>query len=278
VTDGARRLRRQLRRWWPEREPVAVADGTHAALEFLAACRGWPRPVTIITRRRLDAALDAPAPPRRPGRRGRPPLKGQRLPTPAARAADPTTRWTAAPVPRWYGGAERPVGGVSAAAVRYHTGLPPVPRRWVLIRDPRGQFATQALLCTRLDAAPEQILAWFVQRGPLEVTCEEARRHLGVETQRRWSDAAIGRTTPALLGLFSLVTLFAHRHVADPGGSVRQAAWYRKEHPTFADALAAVRRDLWRHALVPVSPGRTDRGEIPRTAVERLTETLCHAA
>jgi ABC-type uncharacterized transport system permease subunit len=85
-----------------------------------------------------------------------------------------------------------------------------VPIRWVLVRDPRGHFRTQALLCTALDAEPVQILAWFVRRWQLEVTFHEVRTHLGVETQRQWTERAIPRTTPALLGLFSLVTVQAH--------------------------------------------------------------------
>ena len=94
-----------------------------------------------------------------------------------------------------------------------------MPLRWVLIRDPQGAFATQALLCTDRAVAPAQILAWFVLRWQLEVTFEEARRHLGVETQRQWSELAIRRTTPALLGLFSLVTLVAHQRLGPTGRS-----------------------------------------------------------
>ena len=153
-----------------------------------------------------------------------------------------------------------------------------MPLRWVLIRDPQGRFATQALLCTDHAVAPAQILAWFVQRWQLEVTFEEARRHLGVETQRQWSEPAIRRTTPALLGLFSLVTLLAHRQMRGPAGAVRQAAWYRKRHPTFADALALVRRELWRHQAFPTSACAGDMVKVPRAVVERLTETLCYAA
>ena len=114
------------------------------------------------------------------------------------------------PVPRWYSEGPRDVEVVSQTAVWYHTGLPPVPIRWVLIRDPQGTFATQALLCTDLEATPLQILSWFVLRWQMEVTFHAVRAHLGVETQRQWSERAIARTTPALLGLFSLVTLLAH--------------------------------------------------------------------
>ena len=277
LTDWARQLLLTVRRASPDRPLVAVADSTSAAIELLAACRAWPQPVTIVTRLRLDAALYEPAPPRRPRQTGRPRLKGKRLPTLAAVAADPTTTWVPVTVAHWYGWGERTVEVVTAAALWYHSGLPPVPLRWVLIRDPAGKFATQALLCTDLTVAPEQMLTWFVQRWQLEVTFEEARRHLGVETQRQWSDLAIGRTTPALLGLFALVTLLAHPHMAAADG-VRQAAWYQKALPTFTDALAVVRRHLWQHALSCTSACAGDVVKVPRPVVERLTQALCYAA
>ena len=166
----------------------------------------------------------------------------------------------------------------SASAVWYSTGLPAVPIRWVLVRDPQGEFATQALLCTDLAARPEQVLRWFVLRWQIETTFQEARRHLGVETQRQWSELAIRRTTPALLGLFSLVTLFAHQRMTRSMESVRRAAWYCKIHPTFSDALALVRKELWAHATFRRSSRDTDTVEVPRAFVEHLTETLCYAA
>ena len=278
LTDWARQLLLVVRRWWPERAIVAVADSTYAALEFLAACRAWRGPVTVVTRLRLDAALYDPAPPRRPRQTGRPRLKGPRQPTLAAVAADPDTQWTALTVAQWYGAGERTVEVASATAVWYHSGLPPVPLRWVLIRDPHGNFATQALLCTDPAVAPAQILAWFIQRWQLEVTFEEARRHLGLETQRQWSETAIRRTTPVLLGLFSLVTLLAHRHMPGPGAVVRQATWYRKRDPTFADALALVRREIWQHQTFSTSPCAEEMVKVPRALVATLTETLCYVA
>jgi hypothetical protein len=278
LTDWARQLLRVVRRWWPERTLVAVADSTYAALEFLAACRSWADPVTVVTRLRLDAALYEPAPPREPGQRGRPRRKGPRLPTLAAVAADSATRWTVVTVADWYGEGPRAVEIATSTAVWYHGGLPVVPLRWVLVRDPGGRFDTQALLCTDPAVAPEQILEWFVRRWQLEVTFEEARRHLGVGTQRQWSDQAIGRTTPALLGLFSLVTLFAHRRLARPPATVRQAAWYPKALPTFVDALALLRRELWVHQAFSPSAAESDLIKVPRQFVAHLTETLCYAA
>jgi hypothetical protein len=215
---------------------------------------------------------------RRAGRIGRPRLKGKRLPNLAVVAEDPSVVWRPVTGAEWYGDGERAVEVASKTAVWYHTGLPPVPLRWVLIRDPQGAFATQALLCTDLHADPERILSWFVLRWKLEVTFQEVRRHLGVETQRQWSELAIRRTTPALLGLFSLVTLFAHQQMAQTAGAVRQAAWYHKAQPTFSDALVVVRKELWAQATFYGSPREADTVKVPRTLVERLTETLCYAA
>jgi hypothetical protein len=168
----------------------------------------------------------------------------------------------------------------SKTAIWYSTGLFAVPVRWVLIRDPEGEFKTQALLCTDLDADPEEILRWFVMRWQLEVTFQEMRRHLGFESQRQWSDMAIRRTTSALLGLFSLVTLFAHRRMVQAAGVFRrQAAWYHKSYPTFADALALVRKELWaQEQTFCGSPSATDTIKVPRALMERLTDAVCYAA
>ena len=176
----------------------------------------------------------------------------------------------------WYGAGERTVEVVTDTAVWYHTGLPPVPLRWVLVRDPQDRFVTQALLCTDQDIAPGQILAWFVQRWQLEVTFEEARRHLGIETQRQWSELAIRRTTPALFGLFSLVTLLAHPQLRVPGATIRHTAWYHKTTPTFADALAVVRRQIWRQQTFPTLRSDPDIVKMPQSLVDRLTDLLCY--
>jgi hypothetical protein len=122
-----------------------------------------------------------------------------------------------------------------------------LPIRWVLVRDSRGRKPDQAFFCTDPTVSPLQILRWVILRWNIEVTFQEARAHLGVETQRQWSDQAIARTTPALLGLFSLVTLMAHQLAQGQSLPIRRAAWYQKEEATFADALAFVRRQLWRH-------------------------------
>ena len=277
LPDWARQMIMHLRRWLPTRVIVVVADNTYAVLELLGACVRLPAPVTVVTRLRLDAALYDPAPPRTPGTKGPPRKKGARQPTLATRLHAPTTTWEAVTL-AWYGGGTRTVEVASDTAVWYHAGKPTVPLRWVLVRDPAKQFAPQALLCTDLTATAEQIVAWFVLRWQLEVTFEEARAHLGVETQRQWADLAVLRTTPALLGLFALVTLCAHHLLQGHALPARSAAWYSKPLPTFSDTLALVRQQLWPVTITYMSPATPEMVEIPRVLLDRLLDTLAFAA
>jgi len=274
LVDCARQIALQIHRWLPGRRIILVGDTAFAAIEFLAAVRGY---VSVVTRLRLDAGLYAPAPPKRPGR-GRPPVKGKRLPGLSQVLQDANTVWQRHTVPLWYGRTNRLVEIATGTAVWYHSGLPPVPIRWLLVRDPRGELAPQAFLCTDLDAAPVDILQWFVSRWQLEVTFQESRAHLGVETQRQWSDLAIMRTTPALLGLFSLVTLWAHDLAVGQPLSPGTAAWYPKAHCTFSDAIAAVRRQIWQQQICCMSRLHRDVIEIPRQLWERATNALAYAA
>ncbi len=279
ITEWAWQLLLVVRRCYPQREIVAVADRAYASLKLLERCRKLRNPITFITRLRLDAALYEPAAPRRPGQRGRPRLKGERLPNLSEVAEDPNTVWKPTTIANWYGSGDRMVEISSATAVWYSTGLFGVPLRWVLVRDPQAEFKTQALLCTDLEADPQKIVCWFVMRWQLEVTFQEVRRHLGFETQRQWSEMAIRRTTPALLGLFSLVSLFAHSRMTQAAGAFRQAAWYHKSHPTFADALALVRKELWaKEQTFCGLPADTETVKVPKAFMERLTDALCYAA
>ena len=187
--------------------------------------------------------------------------------------------WSRVIVTEWYGGRPRELEVSSDTAVWYYSGLPPAPIRWLLVRDAMSEREAQAFLSTDLTATPEQILGWFVSRWRVETTFQETRAHLGVETQRQWSDLAILRTTPALLGLFSLVTVWADELARAPSGAVRPqtAAWYDKREPTFSDAIAAVRRALWCPPSLSMSRPSAETIEIPVTLLQRLTDTLCHA-
>ena len=267
------------RNWRLAQRPlVLVGDNSYAVLDLLHCCQSLREPVTLIARLRLDAALYAPAPARQPGQTGRPPLKGARRPALKTILDQPQATWASVAV-AWYDGTTRTVELTSQTAVWYRSGKPPVLIRWVLIRDPQGSFATQALLCTDPAADPTQILEWFVLRWQLEVTFQEVRTHLGVETQRQWSDLAIARTTPVLLGIFSWTTLAAHGLQKECPMTQRRAAWYDKPSPTFVDAIALVRRHLWLASEgFSLSVADSDIQELPVALYHRLVDSLAYAA
>jgi DDE superfamily endonuclease len=277
LTARAWQMRRLVVRWRPGRAIVCVADSSWAALELLDKVKTLPRG-SVITRLRLDAALYDPPPSRAPGTQGRPRLQGKRRPTLEAVLADEKPPWTSLLVEQWYGEGPRHVEVATDTAVWYHPGNPPVAIRWVLIRGPQQCCKPQALLSTHLAHTPAQMLTWFVQRWTLEMTCEEARAQLGMDTQRQWHARAIARTTPALLSLSSIITLTAQL-LSEKGATCgRSPAWYRKTRPTFADAIALVRRQLWDHLHFSTSPQETDMIKIPRALFERFIDALCYAA
>ncbi len=279
VSHWARQAMLQLRRWLPGRRIVLVGDNNYSAIELLA--RAFRAQVTVVTRLRLDAALYDPAPPRAEFRpRGRPPKKGARHPTLKARLEDPSTVWRRCSL-TWYGGKTREIDLITGTAVWFHNGLPPVAIRWVLLRDPQGKFEPQALVTNEPELTDEQIIDYFLRRWQIEVTFAEVRAHLGVETQRQWSDRAIERTTPALFALFSITTLCAHESLGQASPPVRAAAWYAKSEATFSDILAFVRRPLWLvhfDHIKQTSAPETDVVVIPSSLFRRWHDALGFAA
>lgn len=276
--DWVRQMISQVRRWLPGRKLVLVVDGALCAVKLGLRCAGFEQPVTFVSRLRLDAQLfDAPsAKPR--GRPGPAPKVGPRQPSLQNRLNDPQTAWQRQPV-GWYGGRTRLIEFVTGTARWFTTSQKdPLPLRWVLVRDPLGKFDPQAFLCTDLDAMPQQIIAWYVRRWNVEVTFQDVRTHLGFETQRQWSDLAIARTSPLLLGLFSLVTLLAHHLCPDGQLPIRAAAWYPKHTATFADCLAFVRANLWQHTDLVKSPFDPALQKIPPASLTNLIEAIFYAA
>lgn len=190
----------------------------------------------------------------------------------------------------WYSGERRLVETTTGVALWYTTGQKPLPIRYIVVRDPLGKLEPAAFFATDPDAFPStpdqavstlspfQILDWFIARWNEEVTFEDVRQHLGFETQRQWSDLAILRTSPAILGLFSFVTLLAHALLGDDELPVRQAAWYVKEEATFADVLAFVRRYLWEEVQLQTYGSTPHTLEIPAAAWWDLLEVLAYAA
>jgi len=248
-----------------------VADSSFSAIALLRALAPH---LTMVTRLRLDACLCEPPPPRRPRQRGRSAVTGARLPSLAECLRSRRTPWRRVSIEGWYGRSTRRLDLASGTALWHHPGRR-VAIRWVLVRDPSGEKEPQAFLCTDLKADPADILRWFVRRWRTETTFEEARRHLGVETQRQWSDLAILRTTPALLGLFSLVALWASHLAAERAPPLECVRWYRKSLPTFSDALALVRRELWAAQFSPTSPMTGTAQNVPTDLIERLLLIVC---
>ncbi len=263
LTEWAHQMVLQVRRWLPKRLLVVVADSSFAVIDLLWQLRQLKNPICMITRFRLDTALYEPVKPE-PGKMGRPRKKGKRLPTLEKIAEDKLTRWKRLTVQEWYGEKKRDIEITSKTAVWFHSGKPPLPIRWVIVRDPKKVFKTQALPCTDIKVSAEQIIEWFVRRWQVEVTFHEVRTHLGVETQRQWADLSILRVTPTLLGLFSIVTLLANLHAKKQKLPVQQAAWYNKQLPTFSDALRIVKQTLFSHRCFQTSQFYNEIRKVPR--------------
>ncbi len=261
-----------IRRWLPDRSVKLMGDTAYSVLEL--GLHANQQQVTLVTPGRLDAVLHEPPAERTQHTIGRPRVVGQRLASLEHVLQDRETLWQKLTLD-WYGQGERTMEICTATALWYRSGSDPLPIRWVLTRDPSGKRPAKALFCTDPTQTAEQIVRDFMKRWSLEVTFEESHAHLGIQTQRQWSDLAIERTTPMLFGLYSLVTLFGY--VLHPDGHlpVAQAAWYHKSTATFRDVFAAVRRQLWGNFSFPTSPTEPDVVLMPRSLCYRLAFAVC---
>jgi DDE superfamily endonuclease len=269
-------LIRLVHRWLPGRLIILVVDGGYAAVKLALICTGTPN-VVLLFRLRGDAKLYDKPGPQIAGKPGPRPLKGARRLSPQQRAAHPETVWEEKEL-NWYGGQKKKMLIYSETALWQTEGEAPAEIRYVIARDPEGKLPDGFFATTKLDATPEQILAWMVMRWSVEVTFEEAREHLGMETQRQWSDLAIARSTPCLLGLFSLVALFVQRLHPDGKVPVLTTAWYEKAEATFSDCLFLVRKHLWRSIEYTESGRKANSVYLPAHVWEHLLSCLAGAA
>jgi hypothetical protein len=192
--------------------------------------------------------------------------------------SNPATQWRRITVSAWYGSKQgKAIEITSDTAIWYRPGAPPRPIRRVFVKDPEGKTAPQAFFSTDTACKPEDIIALFVRRWQVEVTFAETRAHFGVKTQRQWSDKAIARTTPALLGLYSRISLSAC-DLPSITSTPYAAAWYRKTNLTFTDAIASVRLALWVGNIFQHSAPNRKPQEIPPDRPVRMAEALCFAA
>ena len=274
--DWTRFMIGRVRRWQPTRELVVVGDGAYAATPLVQFCQRQQVRVTLITRLRFDACLYDEPSLQPKGKRGPKPKQGARLPAMKAVLADPLTPWRVQPVP-WYDATQRTLHTLSGTAIWHPDGQPLVRIRWVLLNDPHDKhFTPVLLLCSDPHPGYSQIIAWFVNRWNIEVTFEESRAHLGIESQRQWSDRAIERSTPCLFGLFSLVVVMAQR-LFPSHLPLRTNAWYQKTSAAYSDVLAAVRNHLWHHFQFPVSPVSPDSPLFPLALLDHLQSLAAYA-
>lgn len=262
-----------VRRWLPGRSLRLMGDTAYNVLEL--GVHANTQQVTLIITGRLDAVLHEPPPERKEHTMGRPRVKGSRLASLEQVLQDPATVWQKLTL-EWYGEGERTLEMCTGTALWYRSGSDPLPIRWVLTRDPLGKRPPKAIFSTAPAQSAEAIIQDFMKRWSLEVTFEEGRAHLGIETQRQWSDRAIERSTPLLFGLFSLVALFGQALHPDGDIPVAQTAWYRKRVATFCDVLALVRRHLWGQGTFPTSPIDPGAVLVPRSTLERLAWAICY--
>lgn len=269
VPQWARQLVAVVRRWLPDVPITIVGDGAYSVIELGVSCQ--KRNVELIAPIRWDANLFAPPMPHEPHRKGRPRLVGTKLPKLAQVLRDAETQWQTSQV-CWSDGQLRTIEWCSNTALWYQVGTPPLPIRWIITRDPTGEHEPRAYFTTNPACAPLSIVTRFVLRWTLEVTFEESRAHLGIETQRQWSDLAIARSTPCLLGLYSVIAIWGTTVSSLP---ISQSAWYHKAHATFSDVLAALRSQLWEARFSLGSAPDADHVLIPRRQYEILLHAAC---
>jgi hypothetical protein len=265
----------QVSRWLPERALTLVVDGGLVSVELGWRCVQYG--VRLVGTLNITARLFDPPGEQPPGKRGAKPKKGSRQRSLRDRLSDPTTLWERITL-SWYKGQERILEITTGRSLWHTQGCDPLPIRWVLVRDPLGKLEPRAYFTTDLNASSLQILTWIIMRWGIEVTFEEVRAHLGFETQRQWNKLAIARTSPAILGLFSLVVLLAHHLLGDASLPVRTAAWYVKSEATFSDVIAFVRFYLWTHSKFVNSQAKTRPLPISNSVWHGIIDTLCYAA
>jgi hypothetical protein len=272
--DWTRQMMLQVCRWLKKKPWILLGDGAYACMDLATAC--IKRKVTLVSRLRLDAQLyQYPEYPTR--KLGRRKIKGERIKLKSL-LTDSEQDWQKMTV-SWYGGTKKEVEFLSFTCLWYHAGKKPMPLKIVLVKTPDGKNVAETFFSTDLENTALQIINWFVLRWNIEVTFEEARAHLGVETQRQWSDKAIQRTTPLLFGLYSVLTLIALKINAVKSILTENTTWYNKNgEATFADIITTVRREIWSKKYFSKSENSSNLVKFSRTEVNSLIYQLALAA
>lgn len=270
--DWAMQIAVLIRRWLPSLPIILVGDGGFACIALCWRC--FKLNISLVSRLRMDACLHAcviSGP-------GKLPKKGRKLMKIKEMLRSVHLDWQTLEV-AWYGGGTKAVQYYTFTCLWGGRGYPPILIKVVLLRDPEGKYESIALMSIDLALSVQAIIEAFVSRWNQEVTHREVREHLGVETQRQWSDLAIGRTTPILFGLYSIVILIGNLLAAAQQLVIQQTAWYQKENITFSDILIEVRKLLWKNKFLEHSQGKGDlQGVASPEVIDALMEQLAGVA
>jgi DDE superfamily endonuclease len=235
-----RQMLRVLLRWFPERTFVATADGTYATHELAELTTRDPRRLTFVSRFYPDAHLVTPPPPY--AGKGRPRVKGDKLPRPVEVVQGTATRHPLEVA--WYGGGRRRVEVVTGRGCWYQSGKELVPVLWVFVHDRTGTHRDEYFFTTDQAMSPTMVIETYTGRWNIETTFQELRSYLGLETTRGWSRSTVLRVAPCLFGLYTVVALL-YAELPARYARVRVVDWPGKRVVTFSDAITAVRRWLW---------------------------------
>lgn len=259
LTDWARQIITWLnRRCMGLNRPVYLTgDGSFATYELFLHAQSLG--IGMIARMKLNARLfHLPCSQWPKSKRGPKPLVGAPLADMEKQLTDKDVNWTRLIFSEWYGNRNKEMMIISGVAIWHKSNRVMVKIQWVLIKDPEEKLDPVLLACTDTTLLAEKIVTFFVRRWRVEVTFAEVRRHLGVETQRQWSNLAIERSTPCLMALMSIVCLMANTlHIRQPI-QPNTTSWYRKKAVTFSDVLAAVRLEIFQNAKLSTSLFKPD--------------------
>jgi hypothetical protein len=265
-----------LLHWFPDKKFVLLGDGGYASHDLASFCHRHRHRLALVSKFVPDAAIYAPPPaPKKNKKGGRPRVKGQKLPTPAAVVAGSRLRKTTV---LWYGASDRQVQVCDGHGQWYQSGAGLVPVHWVFVRDVQGTRRDEYFYTTHEGFTPEQVITLYTLRWNLEVTFQELRAHLGFETPRQRVENSVLRMAPCLLGLFSVISLIYHEHLKRHEATTCDRPCYTKSEPTFADAIATVRRLIWEETVFAQPYFRKACKNLPPKLREFILDHFCQAA
>lgn len=252
-----------------------VGDGTYATYELMKTANKYG--IGLVGRLKQNSRLFHLPGPQPKGKRGPKPHMGERIMSVEQRLSHPDVVWQRVVFSEWYGQQNKTMLLTTGTSIWDSNKGYWVKVKWVLIKDPEGKLDPVLLATNDTTLSEVDIVRFLVRRWRVEVTFAEVRRHLGVETQRQWSDLAIERTTPLLMGLKSIVCLLANQLYQRNELLNNSTAWYSKEHFTFSDILYSVRQKIWPQINLPTSPKIGVVGKL-KARIAFLQKTLALAA